>query len=138
MKWNEMNDKKLKDKYKLTDEELNKVTEILHDLSVNEKININDYIISDRVSKCLIEIFVEIAKKKCYKMNNSTTEDNEPSDEKILSDALIAAKIEFFKHIEEYSVDGAFFDIELSGFILDINFERMHKISMKSVQNLDT
>lgn len=47
-----------------------------------------------------------------------------------LSKAMLKAKEAFEEHFEEKGMDGAYWDLELTGYVLTSNFERCKKVEM--------
>lgn len=58
-------------------------------------------------------------------------EEDEKSDEEILFGAMLAAREEFKKHLEENCDYPEYFEIEFKGYILDIEFTRWKQIDLK-------
>lgn len=51
-------------------------------------------------------------------------------DMELLSKAMLTANEAFNEFFEEQGLDGAFFDVEMTGYVLSTNFERMRKVDM--------
>lgn len=49
----------------------------------------------------------------------------------LLSKAMLEANQAFNEFFEEEGLDGAYFDLKMTGFVLDVNFEPMKKVDME-------
>ena len=61
-------------------------------------------------------------------------DDDYEDDEKMLCEAMFKAKEAFEQYFMNIGVDAAYYELELSGFTLDVDFERMNQIIMKKVE----
>ncbi len=55
-------------------------------------------------------------------------------DLKMLSEAMIEAKESFENYFQERGIDGAYFDIVMEGFVLDIDFNKWKSIKIERVE----
>lgn len=62
-------------------------------------------------------------------------EDDYEDDEKMLCKAMLKAKEAFEQYFMNIGIDAAYFEIELSGYVLDVNFKRMNQIVMKTAED---
>ena len=62
-------------------------------------------------------------------------EDNYEDDEKMLCEAMFKAKEAFDQYFTSVGIDAAYYELELSGFTLDVEFKRMNQIVMKTAED---
>ena len=59
--------------------------------------------------------------------------DEEDNSKIVLCKAMICAEEAFFEYIEkDGQIDGAYFELKLIGYELDMDFERMNQVVMKT------